>query len=99
MVTFICELKPDAKDVYLTGDFNLWNPTSIKMLLAKDGSFRISRILPPGHYLYKFIIDGLWHNDPDAPCEGADQNGCLTSAFTIKNNHWLMDGLSAHVQQ
>ena len=84
MVTFICELKPDAKEVFLAGDFNQWDAQSMRMSRAKDDSFRISRRLPPGRYRYKFIVDGVWRHDLDAPHEARDQYGDLTSAFAVE---------------
>ena len=83
MVTFICELKSEADEVFLAGDFNQWDAQSMRMSRAKDSSFRISRRLPPGQYRYKFIIDGVWHNDPDAPREERDQSGDLISGFVV----------------
>ncbi len=84
IVTFICELKPDANEVYLTGDFNQWQPRENQMLKAQDGSFRVKIKLPPGQYQYKFIVDGVWYNDPDAPHQ--EQGPCDTpsSAFVVK---------------
>lgn len=84
IVTFICELKPDAKEVHLTGDFNQWHPKETKMLKAKDGSFRSSMKLFPGQYRYKFIIDGVWHNDPDAPYQDLSPSGTPNSVFVVE---------------
>ena len=86
IVTFICELKPDAKEVYLAGDFNQWHPKETIMLKARDGSFRTAMKLPPGQYQYKFTIDGIWHNDPDAPRHENNQSGMLNSAFVVEKN-------------
>ena len=83
-VTFICELNPDAKEVYLAGDFNQWDARSIRMLRAKDGSFRTSRRMPPGQYRYVFIVDGVWRRDLDAPREEREQSGDYTSAFIVE---------------
>ena len=84
IVTFICELKPDAKEVYLAGDFNQWQPREKQMLKAKDGSFRVKIKLPSGQYQYKFIVDGVWHNDPDAPHQELSPSGTLDSAFVVE---------------
>lgn len=84
IVTFICELKPDAQEVYLSGNFNRWLADSTRMLRAKDGSFRTSMTLSPGKYQYKFVVDGVWCDDPDAPRQDTNDTGASSSAFTVK---------------
>jgi 1,4-alpha-glucan branching enzyme len=62
-VTFIFDKKPDAKQVYVAGDFNQWNPSNTKMTKTQDGSWRAKLTLSPGHYQYKFVADGTWIED------------------------------------
>ena len=65
-VTFICNIKPDAKTVYLVGDFNQWKPQVNRLTKNKDGIFRTRLTLPTGLHQYKYIVDGVWHEDPQA---------------------------------
>ncbi|HHF52739.1 MAG TPA: hypothetical protein ENL43_00035, partial [candidate division WOR-3 bacterium] len=58
---------PDAKQVYLAGEFNEWSTTSLPMRKEKDGTWWIVIKLPPGKYEYKFVVDGQWVADPDNP--------------------------------
>lgn len=58
---------PQAKSVYLAGDFNNWSTTSHSMRREDDGTFWIVMRLSPGKYEYKFIVDGQWTADPDNP--------------------------------
>lgn len=60
---FVCNVKPDAKEVYLAGDFNGWNPKAQRMD-RWNGRFMTKTKLPHGEYQYKFVIDGEWHVDP-----------------------------------
>jgi len=62
-VVFLFE-SAEAREVFLSGDFNNWNPKSHPM--KDDGNGRWSRIvmMPPGKYEYKFIVDGQWMEDP-----------------------------------
>ena len=83
-VTFICELMPGAEEVYLVGNFNHWRASEQRMLRAQDGSFRSRLELAPGQYQYMFIVDGTWHNDPDAPHEQKGPCGEFNSAFTVQ---------------
>lgn len=64
--TFRCALKPDAKRVYLAGDFNHWDTQAVPMT-RRGGKFSKSLELAPGQYQYKYFIDGEWCADPDAP--------------------------------
>lgn len=56
-----------AREVYVAGDFNGWDQTR-NPLEKKDGNRWETVIdLEPGKYEYKFIVDGVWTNDPTNP--------------------------------
>lgn len=67
---FKCDLKPEAKSVFLVGDFNNWDPKAEPMT-KRGGQFSKSIKLAPGQYQYKYVIDGEWHLDPAAPTTGS----------------------------
>jgi Glycogen recognition site of AMP-activated protein kinase len=53
----------DAKNVFLAGDFNNWDPKAYAM--KKEGDEWIFPVhLFAGKHLYKFVIDGKWITDP-----------------------------------
>ena len=52
-----------AKQVFLAGDFNLWNPKSHPMKKSTDGIWKRSILVEPGRYEYKFFADGRWRED------------------------------------
>ena len=57
---------PNARNVYLTGEFTNWSSEGIRM--EKDesaGLWRAVLHLEPGEYEYRFILDGVWIKDPD----------------------------------
>jgi len=59
---------PEAKEVFLAGDFNDWDGESIRLKRkrGKDKSrFATELSLEPGQFEYKFLIDGNWICDPD----------------------------------
>lgn len=62
---FVCSVKPDAKAVYLVGEFNGWNPEAHRMV-KKGNGFQKTVQLKPGEYQYKFLVDGEWFTDPEA---------------------------------
>jgi 1,4-alpha-glucan branching enzyme len=58
---------PEAKSVHIAGSFNDWKIHSDPLSQSKEGetSGTWSRViyLEPGVYEYRFIVDGLWHDD------------------------------------
>ena len=64
--TFRLEGYPDARAIYLAGDFNDWTPNSLRMKRSGN-AWVISVYLPVGKHLYKFVVDGNWIKDPANP--------------------------------
>jgi 1,4-alpha-glucan branching enzyme len=62
-ITFSFE-SSDAKEVFLMGDFNNWNPKKHPMKKDDNGKWTKAVLLPPGKYEYKFLVDGQWKEDP-----------------------------------
>jgi 1,4-alpha-glucan branching enzyme len=58
---------PDAKRVCLAGNFNNWDVDDLLMKKDKKGTWQVSFPLPPGRYEYRFRVDGVWQDDPNAP--------------------------------
>jgi 1,4-alpha-glucan branching enzyme len=58
---------PEAMEVYLAGDFNLWSNKSLPMRKDKKGVWKTEIKLVPGHYEYKYFADNAWvENIPGA---------------------------------
>jgi 1,4-alpha-glucan branching enzyme len=55
---------PNAKAVYLMGDFNQWNQKAHPMKKEADGTWKKTIMVQPGRYEYRFLVDGQWRNDP-----------------------------------
>jgi len=51
---------PEAREVFLTGEFNHWDIGSMPMKRGKDGNWKVQTSLPPGRYEYKFVADNHW---------------------------------------
>ncbi len=52
---------PEAKEVYVVGDFNHWKMNEASRLAKlNDGSWQGNFALTPGKYRYKFVVDGEW---------------------------------------
>jgi len=83
-VTFILKGLPQATEVYLAGDFNQWQPEKRRMSKYKDGTFRAKVSLKPGKYQYKFVADGVWISDAEAPEQVVNPFGSLNSQIRVE---------------
>eukprot|EP00189_Rhodosorus_marinus_P009564 CAMPEP_0184740580 /NCGR_PEP_ID=MMETSP0315-20130426/3562_1 /TAXON_ID=101924 /ORGANISM="Rhodosorus marinus, Strain UTEX LB 2760" /LENGTH=294 /DNA_ID=CAMNT_0027210301 /DNA_START=237 /DNA_END=1121 /DNA_ORIENTATION=+ len=55
-----------AREVGVTGSFCGWKHV-INLVPGTGEERKVSIMVPPGVYEYKFIVDGQWHLDSDAP--------------------------------
>lgn len=69
----------EARSVTLAGGFNDWDAQRTPMEGPDDeGYYRVSLNLAPGHYEYKFVINGdVWMYDPENP----DRTGAATNSL------------------
>lgn len=66
-VTFYTHKLPESDTVFLAGDFNDWDESSLPMSKLKDGRFKLSiRLEPDKEYQFRYLVDGEWHNDWEA---------------------------------
>ena len=71
--------------VFLAGTFNDWSQDSCPMKDAKGtGEFSCLRVLAPGRYEYKFVIDGIWDIDAANPHFVANDMGTLNSVIEVE---------------
>jgi 1,4-alpha-glucan branching enzyme len=56
---------PTAMSVQLVGDFTHWQDQPINMQKGTDGVWRATALLSPGTHHYRFLVDGLWRDDPE----------------------------------
>jgi chromosome partitioning protein len=55
---------PEAKDVFVAGDFNGWKTDDASRMESGDGAWQKRLNLKNGKYHYRFVIDGRWTDDP-----------------------------------
>ncbi len=77
-------LAPEAKKVYLAGDFNNWDSSANPMKKDKKGTWTATLTLKPGRYEYRFLVDGNWENDPSC-CD------CVPNEFGSENCVKIVD--------
>jgi len=51
---------PDAKEVYLAGEFNGWNTQTTPMKKDAKGFWIVTIKVSPRPHTYKFFVDGAW---------------------------------------
>ena len=54
----------EAKEVFLTGNFNNWDPKTHPMKNDGNGIWKKTVMLFPEKCEYKFLVDGDWREDP-----------------------------------
>jgi 1,4-alpha-glucan branching enzyme len=83
-VVFTLE-QPQARSVYLCGDFNYWSPRSLRMFRRGSSGPWVRRVaLEPGRYQYKFMVDGEWIHDPEARENMPNVYGSLNSIIEVR---------------
>lgn len=76
-----------ASEVRVFGSWNDWRD-GLHAVRVEDGVWRaVRRLPPPGHYHYKFLVDGeRWLDDPANPEKMPDGFGGLNSVLVIGKN-------------
>ena len=77
---------PGAREVFVAGTFNGWNPTATQLSLhMPKGEWRVHFTATPGRHEYKFVVDGQWCCEPgdlDAPNASKE---CCPNSFGTTN--------------
>jgi 1,4-alpha-glucan branching enzyme len=71
--------------VHLAGEFNGWQ-VDAHSSLERDaqGVWKGRVLLAPGHYQYKYCVDGQWVVDPENPLRIVNENGVVNSLLKVK---------------
>ncbi|MDZ7725824.1 MAG: alpha-amylase family glycosyl hydrolase [candidate division KSB1 bacterium] len=76
-----------VEQVYLAGSFNDWKSGELLMTDPdQDGMFQTHITLPPGRYLYKFVVDGKWLTDPNAQDYESDGHGGRNAVILVDSS-------------
>lgn len=75
-----------ARSASIAGTFNDWSATTHPMRRNDDlGVFELCLRLPPGKYLYRLVMDGVWSSDPhNETCE-PNPFGEANSAIVVRS--------------
>ncbi|MFH1507156.1 MAG: glycogen-binding domain-containing protein, partial [Candidatus Omnitrophota bacterium] len=76
---------PEARDVFLAGDFNSWQLNNRTRMELNDGKKWVKNLrLKPGSYRYRFVVDGKWRQDPGNPNYKLNPFGSMDSLLEVK---------------
>ena len=74
---------PEAHMVELAGTFNGWHPQSNPLEQTGTGDWAAKLKLKSGRYEYRFIVDGFWTDDPQAPQKTANPYASFNSVLQV----------------
>jgi 1,4-alpha-glucan branching enzyme len=66
---------PHAREVAVAGTFNNWDPSTRHLKGEADGKWKVTFYLEPGKYEYRFVVDGIWTDDPSCIARCPNQYG------------------------
>jgi len=73
------------KNVYLSGNFNNWDPFMFRMKeeIENPGTYSISLRMSEGNHYYKFVANGVSLQDPNNPDKAYDNRGNAVSMIMV----------------
>jgi chromosome partitioning protein len=74
---------PEAKEVYLVGEFNKWQLNESARMVQNNGTWSRKINLNSGKYRYRFVIDGNWIEDSSNPFKELNPYGSVDSLIEI----------------
>lgn len=74
---------PGALSVQLVGDFTHWERSPINLTKHADGVWRGTVELEPGTHHYRFLVDGVWRDDPECTVRVPNPFGSTNSVRTV----------------
>lgn len=83
MATFHLKAK-ENQNIYLSGDFNNWDPFMYKLKEVSPGEYYLSLHVSAGAHSYYYLINGEIIADPNNPVKRISREGFEISYFNIK---------------
>ena len=76
-------VNPAAKQVFVAGSFNSWQPEQTPLVPAGNGRWAGDLNVGPGRHEYLFVVDGQWLPDPNAKESVENPFGGKNSVLTV----------------
>jgi chromosome partitioning protein len=80
-----------ARDVQIAGDFNDWTPDRGVITRTVGDDVEKILMLAPGIYQYRYIVDGVWQEDPSNPEQVPNFSGGFNSILHVEEQHEEID--------
>ncbi len=74
---------PEANEVQVAGAFNDWRPEANPLEHTGSGEWATRLTLKSGQYEYRFVVDGVWTDDPRASQGSTNPFGGLNSVLKV----------------
>ena len=74
---------PEARVVQVAGTFNGWHPEAGPLEHTGSGEWVARLRLKAGQYEYRFVVDGVWTDDPLATPSAPNPHGGLNSVLKV----------------
>lgn len=75
--------QPEAREVYVAGSFNGWDPRETPLQRDTFGDWSVDLSLPPGEHRYRLVVDGEWRDDPSAQRMEANPYGGFDAVVVV----------------
>ena len=73
-----------AREVAVAGTFNNWDPSTRPLKRGDKGNWMVTFFLPRGRYEYRFVVDGIWTDDPCCTTRCWNQYGGENCILEVK---------------
>jgi len=74
---------PEARSVRLAGTFNNWQPEANPLEKDASGEWSARLSLKSGRYEYRYVVDGVWTDDPQTPQSAANPHGGRNAVIEV----------------
>lgn len=74
---------PEARSVQVAGTFNDWRPEANPLTHTGSGEWEARLMLKSGQYEYRFVVDGVWKDDPEAARTAPNPHGGVNSVLIL----------------
>ena len=76
---------PYAAQVFVAGSFNDWSPVATPLVRDEAGTWTGTVNIYPGEYEYRFVVDGVWADDPANMMRRCNEFGTENCILAVKS--------------
>jgi 1,4-alpha-glucan branching enzyme len=76
---------PYATKVFAAGSFNDWSPVATPLVRNEEGIWTRTLYLDPVEYEYRFVVDGVWSNDPANTTRRCNEFGTENCVLAVES--------------